>query len=90
MIANGVADVEYHIHIPGLPVSTSNLWCGTHTRQPTIHYEANFENKKYSDSNLTFSGTANVNVHNDEPPLQAMDYEEAMLYVLGVVMVKVI
>ena len=36
IIANGVTDVEYHIHIPGLPVSTSNLQCGTRTRQPTI------------------------------------------------------
>ena len=45
MIANGVADVEYHIPIPGLPVSTSNLRRGTRMRQPTIHYEANSEKR---------------------------------------------
>ena len=87
MIANGVADVEYHIPIPGFPVSTSNLRRGTCMRQPTIRYEANFENKKYSDSDVPVSGTAYVNVHDDEAPLQAMDDEDAMLYVLGVVMV---
>ena len=25
MVANGVADVEYHIPVPGIPVSNSNL-----------------------------------------------------------------
>ena len=88
MIDNGFADVEYHIPIPGFPVSTSNLRRETCMRQPTIHYEANFENKKYSDSNLPVSGTARVNVHNDEAPLQAMDDEDAMMYVLWVVMVQ--
>ena len=88
MIENGVADVEYHIPIPGLPVSTSNIRRGTRTRHPTIHYEANSENKKYSDSNVPFSGTSHVNVHNDEAPLHSMDDEDYMLYILGVVMVQ--
>ena len=87
MIANGVADVEYHIPIPGFPVSTSNLRRGTRTRNPTVHYEANFENNKYSDSDVPVYFTAHVNVHNDEAPLEAMDDEDAMLYVLGVFMV---
>ena len=84
MISNGVSDVEYHILIPGFPVSTSNIWRGTRTRNLTVH----FENKKYSDSNVPVSDTAHANVHNYEAPLQAMDYEDAMLYVLGVVMVQ--
>ena len=87
MIANGVSYVEYHIHIPGLPVSTSNIRCGTHTRQSTIHYQANSKNKKYSDSGVPVSGTAHVSVHDDEAPLQATDDEDAMMYVLGVIMV---
>ena len=46
---------------------------GTRMRQPTIHYEANFEKKKYSDSDVIVSGTAHANVHDDEAPLEAMD-----------------
>ena len=88
MIANGVADVEYHIPVPGMPVYNSNLRCGTRTRKPTVHYEANSDNKNYSYSDVPVSSTGNVNVHNDDPPLEAMDKEDAMIYLLGVVMVQ--
>ena len=71
-----------------MPVSNSYLRRGTHSRNPTVHYEANFENKKYSESDVPVSGTAHVNVHDDEAPLEAMDDEGAMLYILGVVMVQ--
>ena len=88
MISNGVADDEYHIPVPGMPVSNSKLRRGTRTRKTTVHYDANFENKKYSDSNVPVSGTAHVNVHDEEATLEAMDDEDAMLYVLGVVTVQ--
>ena len=87
MSANEVADFEDHIPIPGIPVSNSTLWHETHTRNPTVHYESNFEKKKYSDSGVPVSGTAHVNVHDDEASLEAMDDEDAMIYVLGVVLV---
>ena len=71
MIVNVVADDEYHIPVSGMPVSKSNLRRGTRTRNPTIHYEANFENKNYSDSNVPVSGTVHVNVHDDEAPIRS-------------------
>ena len=69
MIANAVADVEYHIPVPCMHVSNSNLRRGTCTINPTVHYEENLENNKYSDSDVLFSGTEHVNIHNDEAPL---------------------
>ena len=88
MISNGVADDEYRIPVPGMPVSNSYIRRGTRTRNPTVNYEANSENKNYSFSDVPVSSTGNVNVHNDDPPLEAMDKEDAMIYVLGVVIVQ--
>ena len=88
MISNGVADVEYHIPVPVMPAYNSNLRRGTRTINPIVHYETNLENKKYSGSVITVSGTAHVSVHDDEDPLEAMDDEDTMLYVIGVFIVQ--
>ena len=69
MIANVVADVEYHIPVPGIPVSNSNLRRGTRTINPTVQYEDNLENNKYSDSEVPVSGTEHMNIQNNEDPL---------------------
>ena len=70
-----------------MPVYNSNIRRVTCTINPTVHYEANFENKNYSDSDVPVYGTSHVNVHDDEASLEAMDDEDAMIYVLGVVLV---
>ena len=71
-----------------MPVYNSNIRRVTCTINPTVHYEANFENKNYSDSDGLVYGTSHVNVHDDEAPLDAIYDEDSMLYVLGVFMVQ--